>query len=367
MLEGKKILVFGGTGFVGSRLVEKLVYEEKAKVTVVVNTWCHATWIARLNCDLVQLDWNDSRAVKTLFSDIDIVFHCIGVGGSAEHSLKVNLGSLQQVYKASKEFGVKRLVYLSSVVVHGCELSGELRETTPFQKTGDPYADSKIACEEWLRNQKSDSLEYVIIRPTFVWGPNSTYYTLDLVRQIKEKRVLLVNNGNARSNAVYIDNLIALMCLTATHENAKNEAFFVADQDGVSWFNYYTKYAEMMGLKLDFTNIPARLSRIGERVYRLKASTIRRKIELAQKIEKIASNSKVRLVPLKMKRKYLKFILRLVEKQTPDISDFDRKMMGSVYHVSMKKASQKLNYKQRFSSQEGMLLTEEWLKLCEQI
>src|SRR6187431_1917039 len=98
--ENKQILVTGGTGFIGSRLAERLRFEEKAKVNVLVNSWSKATWVSRSDVNLIQGNINDYETLEKAIAGNEIVFHCVGVGGSLENCLKINLEGTKNVLKA---------------------------------------------------------------------------------------------------------------------------------------------------------------------------------------------------------------------------------------------------------------------------
>jgi len=75
-LRGKQVLVTGGTGFIGGRLVEKLVLECDAKVRVLVRNFAHSASIARFPLEIIQGDVTDTEAVRRAADGCDVIFHC---------------------------------------------------------------------------------------------------------------------------------------------------------------------------------------------------------------------------------------------------------------------------------------------------
>ena len=156
--KGKKVLVTGGTGFIGSRLAERLYIDEQADVKVMVHNWPKAAWVSRLGVELVKADITNAQDVDEAVKGCEIVFHCVGVGGSLEQCMNINVEGTKNVLAACKKHKVKRIVYLSSVVVHGPDIFDGMNEDAPFVKTGDPYADSKIEAEQYFTSFITSSL-----------------------------------------------------------------------------------------------------------------------------------------------------------------------------------------------------------------
>ncbi len=75
-LSGKQVLVTGATGFIGGRLVEKLVLEQHANVRVLVRDFSHASRIARFDLEMMRGDITDSSAVTEATKGCEVIFHC---------------------------------------------------------------------------------------------------------------------------------------------------------------------------------------------------------------------------------------------------------------------------------------------------
>lgn len=270
--EGIKVLVTGGTGFIGSRAAERLALEEGADVTALVNTWCHAASVSRSNIKLLKGDITAASSVSEAVKGCDMVFHCVGVGGSKEHCRKVNVGGTKNVLDACERHGVKRIVYLSTIGVHGPSLTEGMDETAPYRPSGWPYADSKIEAEKiFLEFLINSNVEGTVIRPTYVWGPGSSWFTLYPVMQILQDRFCLVNQGSGACNAVHVDNVVDLMLSAALNEAAAGECFHIRDDSRRTWKEFFSFYARMAGKDIDsFPSVSSDLSGLKKGILKLK-------------------------------------------------------------------------------------------------
>ncbi|MES2588240.1 MAG: NAD(P)-dependent oxidoreductase [Bacteroidota bacterium] len=364
-LKNKKVLVLGGTGFIGSRLVERLCLEEQAQVTVMVNSWSKATWVSRTNATLIQGNLFDEAKLEEIVADNEIVFHFVGLGGSYEEAMKINVHGTQNVLNACLKKGVKRIIYLSSVVVHGAEIPSDMDEEQAYLKTGNAYADSKIKAEKLVLNTINENeIEGVIIRPTFVWGPVSPYYTIDIIQQMKNKTFVLVDDGNGACNAVYIDNLIDLCLISSTHEQAKNQVFLACDGEKITWGRFYEYYAEMLSKKItDFKSIPLKSNFNRKFLLASKRMLEKHRLSLTSKINKRKSDKTfIVKFTLKAPRKVLKKMIFKIEKLQPEMDEWELKTYSSKGFISIKKTLKMLNYSPRISVEEGMKNSELWLR-----
>jgi nucleoside-diphosphate-sugar epimerase len=248
-LSGKRVLLTGGTGFIGSRLVEKLVLEHRASVRVLVRDFRHAVRIARFSLDMVAGDIRDARTLLRAMEGCDIVIHCaFGNDGLPKQQRAITVGGTEAVAKAAVTAKVRRLVHLSTISVYGFPGDGDLDESAPCRWTGDPYADSKIAAEQTVfRYHRVQGLPVVVIQPTIVYGPYSRPWTLRPLRQLKETRAVLIDGGSGLCNAVYVDDVVDAILLSTESEEAIGEAFLVSGEGPVTWLEFYNAYERMLG------------------------------------------------------------------------------------------------------------------------
>jgi nucleoside-diphosphate-sugar epimerase len=248
-LRGRHVLVTGGSGFIGGRLVERLVRECGAQVRVLVRGYASAARLARFALDFVHGDVTDAAAMTAAARDCDVVFHCAyGTSGSQRLRARVNREGTQQALAAAAAARASRLVHLSTLMVYGRTADGDLDETAPRRRFGNPYTDSKLVAEqlavEWARAGRAPA---VVLQPTAVYGPYGGVWTERPLFELRTGRVILIDGGEGTANHVYVDDLVSAMLLAAVAPDVVGEAFLISSADPVSWRELYGAFERMLG------------------------------------------------------------------------------------------------------------------------
>ncbi len=248
-LFGRKVLVTGGTGFIGGRLVEKLILEHQAQVRVLVRDFRYAARIARFPVEMIGGDVTDARALGRAMEGCDAVIHCaVGSRGTRTQQRATTVGGTEAVAKASLAAKVQRLVHLSTISVYGLPGDGDLDETAPRRRTGDFYSDAKLDAEQTvLRYHREQGLPVVVIQPTIVYGPFSKPWTAWPIEQLRESQVVLVDGGSGFCNAVYVDDVADAVLLAAERDEAIGQDFLISGESPVTWRDFYDSYEHMLG------------------------------------------------------------------------------------------------------------------------
>jgi len=175
---GKKVLVTGGAGFIGSHLVEKLL-ELGARVTVIDTMLC-GNKIAHLqdnaNLAIHRVDVRDREAIAPLFEGQEYVFHLAAVVGVEETQdepvdlLDVEIGGTAEVIRQSAKNRIKRFIFASSSEVYG-DSDNPMVEEGPFNPKS-TYALCKLIGEHYCRAYyKKYGLEFTALRYFNSYGP----------------------------------------------------------------------------------------------------------------------------------------------------------------------------------------------------
>lgn len=174
----KKILVTGGTGFIGSRLVNRLA-KEGNDVHALVRSSSDLTSLEECldHITLVHGDVTSAESLDGVFDGVDEVYHIAGLTymGSRKNPMleKINVHGARNVLSASRKAGVKRVVHVSSITAVGIGSARKpLDESSPwnFDRIDLEYARTKHIAESIVAEEIRNGLDCVIVVPAFVFG-----------------------------------------------------------------------------------------------------------------------------------------------------------------------------------------------------
>jgi nucleoside-diphosphate-sugar epimerase len=385
MLEGKTVLVTGGTGFIGSRLVEKLVIEQRARVRMIVRNFTKAVRASRLPVEMIAGDINDRNLVQRAASGCESVFHCAyDFAGSRNEQLRTGKTGTENVCEAVLSERVGRLVHVSTFVVYSPMSSGTLTEESTWGKAPNSYVRVKREAEKLvLAQHRERGLPVVVVQPTLVYGPHSPHWTLGLARQLKTGLVPLIDGGNGFCNAVYVDDVADSLILAATRPNVDGQVFLISAEEPVTWKAFYAALEAALEVQ-GTVNMP--LERIHEEIAksRKQPNVLARMLQAARHPEVYPQ-----LISLPVARHLLQALRRgLSDEQwnalkanllrtdeapafTPDRVETkplclpDDSLLAlylTKTHVSISKARERLGYEPKFDLERGMGLTARFLQ-----
>lgn len=346
MSERRMVLITGAAGFIGARICEIMHGSGYAKVRAGVHRWNSAARVGRLPIEIVLCNVLDKKQLGAAMKDVNRVVHC-AVGSS-----EVNVQGTRNVLQAALDGGVKRIVHVSSIDVYG-NIRGTIDESYPLKRSGMTYGDSKIAAEEAVCEYLSRGLSVSILRPTIVYGPFSTLWTVRPAEwMISHSWLIAEELVQGTCNLVYVDDLVQAIILAMDRKAAVGESFNVNGPDRPSWSEYF--HALNDGLELPPLN-PA-----GKCISRLSAELmmpVRRTAKwFLANYEKPIKSLYERLEIARQIMKYAEGTIR----KTPTTVDFT--LYSKVLDFPTDKATKLLDYKPRFDMAKGIRLSVAWLR-----
>jgi nucleoside-diphosphate-sugar epimerase len=263
-----KILITGGSGFIGSALVKKLSYESSDLVVSSRKKLPDAFNVQQVTVSEIngQTDWSEA------LDGCDCVIHCAArvhvMNESARDPLalfrEVNtIGTLALARQAAKA-GVKRFVFLSSIKVNAetTKVNSPCREEVEQTPT-DPYGLSKYEAEQGLLEiAQETAMEIVIIRSPLVYGPGVKGNFASMVKWIKKGAPLPLGAIDNRRSLIAIDNLVGFIIHCVACPEVANEVFLISDGEDVSTTELLKKVASAYGVKSCLLPVPVKLMRL---------------------------------------------------------------------------------------------------------
>lgn len=229
-MRGLRVLVTGATGFVGRHLVRRLA-EAGANLRVLVRRTSQTAPIQGLGAEICEGDITDPQSVRRAMDGVDVAYHLAALmydWGRWERFYRINVEGTRHVCEAAASAGVRRIVFTSSVAATGLEDFPSLKdETHPLTDSRHPYCRSKALAEKVVREYAA-SLETVVLRPAYVYGPaefNVGVYTV--ARLVRRGFRVLPGDGRNWHHRIYVEDLAEALVRVGAHENATGKTYLV--------------------------------------------------------------------------------------------------------------------------------------------
>lgn len=273
-----KIAVIGGSGFVGSRLIERI--KNSHNVTNIDKQqspfFSEITHIA---------DVRNVEAMKKELNGFDLV-----VLLAAEHRddvtpvslyYDVNVGGMKNVLEAMDYNGIKRIVFTSSVAIYGLNKNNpnEQHPADPFNHYGKTKWEAEGLLRAWA--EKSPDVNVNILRPTVIFGERNRGNVYNLLKQISSGKFLMIGSGNNVKSMAYVGNIVAFISFLIENKTTGYNVFNYIDKPDMTM----NQLVELVGSTLDKhipkTHFPYWLGMAGGYCFDLLAFITRKKLTIS--------------------------------------------------------------------------------------
>lgn len=260
-----KLLVTGGSGFIGKAVCENLKKNYKINITSRQDISTNLNGVKVYNINKIDINTNWFKALNA----VSCVIHCAAkthvMNNIKQNSLssfrKINVEGTLNLAKQAAACGVKRFIFLSSIKVNG-ERTEKLKKFkyNDIPKPEDFYGISKWEAEQGLlKISKETGLEVVIIRAPLVYGPGVKGNLKRLIKLVQSRIPLPFSLIKNQRSLIGIDNLVDMIIRCIDDNRASGNTFLVSDEKNLSTSDLLRLIASSMGLSVRLFPLPLSL------------------------------------------------------------------------------------------------------------
>lgn len=272
LLKGKKVLVIGGAGFIGSHLID-LLLETKVKKITIYDDFSRGN-ISNLSNSIIDKKVNlyDNGGDICNFETLDdamkghqIVFHLaakwlLHCNKYPLTAFDVNVKGTMNVLESCRVNKIERLIFSSSASVYGNAISIPMKESHPFNNKN-LYGATKISCEALMTAYNYQyGLEFIALRYMNVYGPRqddkniySGVVPIFIKNALNNKQIEINGDGSQKFDFVYVKDIAKANILAASTKKVTNNFYNVGSGKQISIKNLITLMSKLIPKKLNIT------------------------------------------------------------------------------------------------------------------
>ena len=256
-----KLLLTGGSGFIGSRLaLTARAQRLDVVVTGQVNNDAERSRVAEMTRAGVTLETGalqDADFARRIVAGCDLVIHLAAAQHEANvpdsYFEEVNIGGTRSLLHASRAAEVRRFVYGSTIGVYGSAAEGLLDEDSPT-RPDNIYGRTKLAAEKVVR-EEAGGLETCIVRISETYGPGD-FRLLKLFRAIDKGAFMMIGDGQNRRQAMHVNDLIEGLLVASRHSAAIGQTFVMPGHEAMTTREMVATIAGALGRPVPRLRLP---------------------------------------------------------------------------------------------------------------
>jgi uncharacterized protein YbjT (DUF2867 family) len=240
------ILVTGGTGFVGPKVVHALRARE-LPVRAIARRPEREETLRAWGVEVVQGDMSDAQSLRRAADGAETVVHLVAIRqGKPEQFERIMIEGTRNLLAAAKEAAARRFVLMSAL------------GTTEQTKDLVPYWHAKWTQEE---DVKASGLDHVIFRPSFIFGSDGGILpTFAKVARLTPVTPI-TGSGTQRIQPIWVDDVAEFFAKAITLEAATNRTWELGGPDVVTWNEFWRRLKSVLGLRRPSVHVPIWLMR----------------------------------------------------------------------------------------------------------
>jgi len=259
-MDKPKILITGGSGFLGSHIVKELSGPDTLLQPSLIRVLDIKDFRGEEKVDFVKADIRDYEAVMKACEGMDAVIHCAAIVDWGTHSASevydVNVGGTENVLKACCDLGITSMLYTSSLdALYSGKPLRNINDDQPYpRRFHNMYCQSKVFAEMRVKEACDGKLRTAILRPSDIYGPADPYHMNALIGMAKTGFFVRLGNGRALGQHVYAGNMahahvLAMKALLEGNEKVIGQAYLITDGPSSNFFKFFDQIVVRAGYR----------------------------------------------------------------------------------------------------------------------
>ncbi|QPJ62656.1 MAG: NAD(P)-dependent oxidoreductase [Candidatus Nitronauta litoralis] len=275
-LEGTAVLVTGGTGFIGSHLVEALI-NRGCRVHCIVRKSSNLKWLPTQNITLHETDITNPELPDDCLNEIQHVFHCAGLTSAKTRQdyFEVNADACRALFELLIPHAdhLNSIIHLSSLAAIGPSPNppDPVNDETPCHPVTH-YGKSKLAGEK-IALEYCERLPMVVIRPPVVYGEREQNF-FSYLQKLKQGWRIQVGNEPRHLSIVNVHDLVKAILLAAESPEKENPVYLVTDGEVYSWEEVSRIASNILNVNPRKLTLPLSLIRFAGMVSEMKGALL---------------------------------------------------------------------------------------------
>ena len=269
MMDGEmimKILVTGGTGFVGRKLLSSLVergHQPRVLVMESEDTSCLPEQVTKCVGNLT-----DFESLREAVQDVEVVIHLAAYfdfyAKNKDLMYRVNVDGTRELMMSSAKAGVKRFIYCSTTETIGPVEYPPADETAELRPQFE-YSKSKIAAEECVREITEETgLPHIIIRPTGIMGAGDLYTAYEIIDALNNGEIsVLPGDGEKHLMYTHVSDIVDGFVKALTSTRALNETIILCPDQPMKYKDLIEFITTKLGVKEPTRRVPTVVAKLG--------------------------------------------------------------------------------------------------------
>lgn len=273
-----RAFITGGTGFVGSHLIEQL-RKQRDEVIALCRPGSDHKMLESLGAIVRTGDLDKPDSLDAACAGCDVVYHCaarVEIVGTWEEYNRTTIEGTRRLLHAARRAGVRRFVFVSScgiyhprLLAHGVTIN-EFTES-PEPPRWFPYAKAKYHAEQIVRQQAAQ-MEWTILRLGYLYGARNRTMKTYLEPVMKGGIMTILGDGSNPMALVHVRDAVQAILLAGKNTDAAGKTLIAGGNEHITQRQYFDAIADGFGLPRVTKSVPYRVAFIagwlGEYLFR---------------------------------------------------------------------------------------------------